>query len=219
MGWKEYYRIGEEQFKENWDKQESWGDMLPYHLVVDSEDHYGVGKLSDIATNWYLSPKIQHYSGKTRITVDYYVYAGAGATGKASIGIVFYKNGETCKDPAGNDLHGASHTISEAPSVESVAKHTFVVEQENGKIAWYVDDTKIGEEELETPLVSFKLAVKVDEANGYIGIVITRVAAEYYDVIEDYVAQFTSMMNIVMYIMMAIMFVMLLFKVFRGGRE
>jgi len=130
---------------------------------------------------------------------------------------VFYKNDVTSKDEAGHDVHGGTHTITSAPSVTTSEYHEFVIEQENNRIVWYIDGTKLGEAQLESPLSSFKIAVAVDEVSGgNIGIVVTGVAAQYYDYIEDLINNMVNIMNIMMWVMMAVMIISLMVKAFAG---
>jgi len=220
MGWKAYYKVDETYFKDLYEKAERWGNMDSYMFTVQGEEHYGAGKVGTNPTTWIQSPKIQHYTGKTRIRIKYYLWANAGATGKASIGIVFYKNDESSKDELGYDLHGATHTISEAPSVNTGEPHEMVVEQENNRITWSVDGEKLGEATLEAPLTSFKLAVAIDEVSGdQIGIIITEVTAEYYDFIEDMVNQLMSVMNILVWVFLGVSIILMIVKAFKPTKK
>ena len=220
MGWKTFYSVSEDYFRDLYDKAEKWGDLNPYKLTVQGEEHYGAGNVSNAPTSWILSPKIQHYIGKTKITVKYYLWVESGVTGKASIGIVFYKNDQTSVDESGYDVHGGTHTVTSAPSANTAEPHELVIEQENNKIVYYIDGNKLGEANLQAPLTSFKIALKVDEANnGNIGIVVTSVTAEYYDYIEDMLASMMNVMNIMMWVMMAVMIIALLVKAFKPKKK
>jgi len=220
MGWKEYYKIDQSQFRDMYSNAQSWGELAPYKVTLQGTDYYGQGVVSSNATAWKQSPKIQHYPGyKTRIKIKYILWVDAGATGKADIGIVFYKNGDTSKDPQGNDVHGARHTVSVAPSVSTGELHEFVVEQDSGKIVWYVDGQKIDETTLEQPLQTFTIAIMIEDVSGgNIGIVVYEVVAEYYDWIEDLVSQMMNAMNIMVWVMMIVLMVTLVVKAFRGKR-
>jgi len=216
LGWKTFYSVSEDYFKDLYNRAEKWGDLNPYRLTVQGVEHYGAGNVSNAPTGWFLSPKIQHSIGKTKITIKYYLWVEGGATGKASIGVVFYKNDETSKDEQGYDLHGGTHTVSQAPTESTAEPHELVIEQENNKIVYSIDGEKLGEAVLEAPLSSFKVAVKVDEANnGNVGIIVTSVTAQYYDYIEDMVSTMVSIMNIMMWVMMGVTFVVLIIKAFK----
>jgi len=213
--------VTEDYFKELFNKSEKWGDLNPYKLTVEGEEHFGSGYASSEPSNWLLSPKIQHYTGKTKITVKYYLWVEAGVTGKASIAIVFYKNEDTSKDESGYDVHGGTHIVSDPPNTNVAEPHEFVVEQENNKIIYYIDGVKLGEAVLQPPLTSFKLTIKIEETNyvGNIGIIITEVKAEYYDYMEDMINMILNVMNIMMWIMMAIMIIIIIIKAFRGKKK
>ncbi len=221
MGWKTFYSVDESYFRDLYNRAEKWGDLLPYKVTVSGEEHYGAGITGSEPTSYLLSPKIQHPTGaKTRIKIKYYVWIGANATGKVELGIVFYDNGNTVKDVEGYDLHGVAHTASTPPSESIAEPHEFVLEQEMNRIVYSVDGDKVGEAQLQGTLAGFKIATKIDEAsNGEVGIIITSVTAEYYDVIEDWVNQMMSIMNIMMYVMIGVAVVALLIRAFKREKE
>jgi len=217
MGWKTVYSVGEDYFKQLYEAGQKWGDFLSYKLTVEGVVHYGAGYASSSPTGWVFSPKIQHQIGKTRIKVKYYVWIGANATGKADIGIVFYKNDTSSKDEQGYDVHGVEHTVSTAPT-ESTAEgpHELLIEQENNKITYYVDGTKLGEAVLEPPLTSFKLVIAIPEVSGgELGIIVTEVTEEYYDYMEDMINMFINIMNIMTWVMVFIVLITSVIKAFR----
>jgi len=218
MGWKQYFR---KTFEEEWSNGQFWGDLEPIMLTAGPDVYYTVGYVGAPA-GWKLSPRIQHPQGvRTRISIRYFFWVQQGAVGKASIGIVFYKNGETSKDPSGHELHGVSHSLSTAPSANFAEKHEFVMEYDGGnKITWYVDDTKIDEATLELPLANFKVAVETEEANnGEVGILIYEVVAEYYDQWEDWINQIYGIMQWMIPAMFVIMLVVMVVSAFRSGKK
>jgi len=214
MGWKQYYY---KTFEEEYNNAQNWGDLTPFRLTIGTDVYYAVG-YTGAPAGWKLSPKIQHPQGvKTRITVRYIFWVEANATGKAGIGIVFYKDGDTAKDPDGNDLHGASHSLATAPSANFAEKRELVMEYDgSNKITYYVDGQKLNEATLELPLVNFSVAVATDEANnGDVGILIYEVIAEYYDQWEDWINQIYGIMQWMMPLMIVIMMVPMLVSAFR----
>jgi len=165
MGWKEYYR---KTFESEVQNAQNWGDLAPYQVTVSGTTYDTVGVYSGSPTGYKFSPDIQHPQGvRTRIRIKYIFFVDAGATGKATLGIVYYKDGDTAKDPNGYDLHGVSHSLSTAPSSNLAEIHEFIMEYDGGnKITWYVDGKKLNETTLELPLTKFKVALAVDSASG-----------------------------------------------------
>lgn len=218
MGWKTFFY---KTFKEEYDQAKTWGDLIPYKLIVGTTEYYVVGYVGAPA-GFKLSPKIQHPQGvKTRITVKYFFWVQQNATGSADIYIVFYKNGETSKDPSGADAHGARHTLSTPPTGNFAEQHSIVFEYDGyNTLTWSVDGKNLGNTTLEVPLTSFKLAITTSQASGGdVGILIYEVSGEYYDVWEDLINQMHSMMRWMIPIMFILMFVPLIISIFRGGKE
>ena len=222
MGWKTLYSVDESFFRDLYSRGEKWGDLTPYNVYVDSEEHYGAGVITGEPVRFQESPRIQHAVGKTRITIDFVFFCSADAHGEARIGIVFFKDGESAKDPQGADWHGVAYIIDSAPGSDIADKHQMVVEQENGRVVIRVDGEKMMEFQLELPLSSFAVDIDIPEASGTlysgIGIVVTGVRAEYYDWMEDVVKQMTTMMYIMMWVTMIVTMISLVVKVFRGRR-
>ena len=220
MGWKQFFK---KTFEDECVNGTFWGDLAPHTLNIDSESYYTVGWVGS-PIGWLFSPKVQHPQGvKTRIRIVYFFYADANTVGSASLGIVFYKDGDTAKDPDGHDLHGVSHSLDIGVANNFAERHEFVMEYDGtNKIAWYVDGNKIDETTIELPLVSFKVAVAVNEAiNGEIGILVHEVVGEYYDQWEDWINSIVGMMQWILPLMLVMMFVPMLVSVFRteGKKE
>jgi len=215
VGWKEFYH---KTFEEEYNNAKNWGDLEPIRLTLPSNEVYYTVGYAGAPAGWKFSPKIQHPQGvKTRIRVKYFFWVEANATGKASMGVVFFKDGDAARDPDGCDFHGVSHSINTAPSVSTAEKHEFVMEYDgSNKITYFDDGRKLDEATLELPLVSFKIAVTTNEANnGDVGILIYEVVAEYYDVWEDWVNQIYSVMQWMIPIMMVIMVVIMIVSVLK----
>lgn len=216
MGWKTFFTLTEEDARRMYYDQKYWGELYPIMIsLAPGVVRYGVGRLYDAVPVFKLSPKISHPLGaKSEIHVKLMFLVGADAPAGAgsTIGIVFYKDGETCKDPAGYDFHGASFTLKSPSTGWFVEYHTFKVVQENNVIKWYVDDTELGSARLEGPLASFALAVRADQ---YTGIAIYEVIAKYYDMWEDIMGQLLNAMMIAMFIMMGVMIVTMIVRAFR----
>jgi len=224
MGWKVFFQMTQDQFKEKYDKGEGWGDLSPVLVYVrnaTTEPVYGEGVVAYAPGGPYFSPKLQHFVGaRTRLACKYVCGFDANTTGKIGIYIGFYKDGELSKDTAGNNLFGIAHTL-DTPLQQFIAeKHTFVVETENNKITLYLDDRKMGEYYLEVPLQSFVYAIHVAQLSGESALlVIYEVKAEYYDVLEDMLASMINIMWIVMIVMMVIMGITMLIRGFRRERR
>lgn len=224
MGWKTLYSMTESNFRDLYSRGEKWGDLDPYRVVIDGEEHYGAGVIAIEPVRFQMSPKIQHTYGKTRITIEYIFYCYSDAYGEADIGVVFYKNDETSKDSTGADFHGIGHVVSSEPGYNIATKHRLVVEQENGTIRLLSDDEEVGTWTLEQPLTSLKIAIDIPQASGSpydsgIGIIVTSVKVEYYDWMEDVVNQMTFAMNIMMWVMLVVGIISMVIKAFRGGKR
>ncbi|MEM2287900.1 MAG: hypothetical protein QW503_02310 [Sulfolobales archaeon] len=216
MGWKTFYKIDESQFKRFYDEAKRWGDLYPMKVITSEKEYYGCGAYKTNGT-FKLSPKIQHPIGvKTRITIKYLFLAetNAPAGSSSSIGVVFYKNSETSKDPQGNDFHGVSVLLNTSPPSTHVEAKTLTVEQDNNKIV-IVYDGKSSEYQLEPPLQSFAVAIRVD---SYTGIAVYEVTGEYYDFIEDIFNMMFNVMMIMMFIIIGVTIVGMIIRAFRGRK-
>jgi len=230
MGWKQFYKISQENFKSMWERSEKWGDLIPVKATVDSTVYYGAGLITAPPPGRYdhgFSPKIQHPAGfNTRITVKLFFYSDANepANSASNLHIVFYTDGDTAKDEQGYDAHGFSVLLRESPPSNIIVFYEFRVEQSGNKIVWYVDGEKIGEATLTGALQSFKLLITNFQYTAYSsglqsgshGIVIYEVVGEYYDQLEDIFNMMTQIMFIMMFIVIGIMFVRMIFKPIRG---
>ena len=220
MGWKQFFH---KTFKENWDAGEPWGDLELYKITLDGQDYYCAGHASLTPTDWLYSPKVQHPQGvRTRITVRYIFWCSAGVTGKAGIGIIFFKDGDSCKDPDGYDIHGVSTIVLEPPAENLADTKEFVVEYDGtNKITLYSDGSKVADVILEVPLVSFKVAIKIEEASGGgdIGILIYEVIGEYYDQWEDLINQIYGIMQWMIPLMLVMMIIPAIVGIFKGKKK
>ena len=222
MGWKTIYSITQKDFQNMYNAgQYNWGDHSIFSITYSGQTIWGAGKWAQSGAPPMLSPRIEHKPGfKTRITVKFFVIWERGVTGSVNVGVVFYKDGDTCKDPNGNDIHGASVTLSTPPSTDYGEFHTLVVEQENNTIKWSADSIQLGSTSLESPLTSLKIVaypsnVYVPSTDVFIGYLITDVTVEYYDVWEDIMNQITSMMNMMIWIMIAVVGISLFVRLFK----
>mgnify|MGYP000507011862 CR=1 FL=1 len=219
MGWKEFFH---KTFESEWNEGKNWGGLYPVILNIGEEQYYCVGYASSEPADWVFSPKIQIPQGvKVRITIRYFFWVVANAYGTASIGIMFYKDGESAKDVEGHNVFGASHTPKQVPTSNLAEKHVLVMEYDGtNKITWYADDKKLGEAILELPLVSFVVGVAVKEASGGdVGILIYEVVGEYYDMWEDWVNQLYGIMQWIVPIMFVIMFIPMIVSILRSPRK
>jgi len=224
MGWKTFFQMTQDQFKEKYEKGEKWGDLSPALVQITNattESIYGAGVITNTPGGPWYSAKVQHFVGaKTRLTCKHVCGFKANTTGRIGVYIGFYKDGELSKDPAGNNLFGIAYTLDEAKPYDIVEKHTFTVETENAKITLYLDDAKLGEYYLEAPLNSFVYAIYVPQVSGDLTfLVIYEVKAEYYDVLEDMIASMMNIMWIMIIVMMVIMGITMLVRGFRRERR
>jgi len=215
VGWKQYFR---KTFDEEVEAGTRWGDLEPYQVTHEGKTYNTVGFVGT-SSQLLFSPKIQHPQGvRTRITIKYFFWVQQGATGRATLYIVFYKDAETSKNPDGHDLFGVEHSIGTAPETSTAFEHEFVMEYDGtNKIVWYVDGRKLGETTLEVPLVNFAVVLRIEEASGgTVGILIYEVAAEYYDVWEDWFNMIYSAVQWMVPIMMVVMIVPMIISIIRA---
>jgi hypothetical protein len=243
VGWKQFFKMTTSDFKSYYDRAQSWGDLVPYKITVDTTEYYGAGIIASPGEGQYiggLSPKIAHLPGATtRITVKFIFYADANTPTSctASLLIVFYTNGDTAKDEEGYDAHGVEVRLTSVPGTNVADFHEFRVEQSGNKITWYGDGQKLGEATLSGNLQSFAFYVRstryrvVSESESKSestatqtvepdahGIVIYEITGEYYDQLEDMFNMITQIMFIMMFIMVGITLITTLFRAFRVGR-
>ena len=209
MGWKTYYMIGQKEFRDNWIMYRNWGSLEPFKITISGVDYYGAGIVAspgELQSVYGESPRIEHPAGvKTRITVKFihHVDAGEPLQPSSQLFICFYTNGDTAKDYQGYDLHGFQLKLYSVPSQNIDELRTFVVEQENNTITYYIDGQKLGSAKLNGELKSFSLFVvstryRVESAgeasaeNDAHGIVIYEVEAQLYDYLEDMFAMFSQ---------------------------
>ena len=221
MGWKTFFQMTQEQFKEKYEKAEKWGQLLPVLIQLTNattENIYGAGFITDTVQSYTYSETIQHFLGaKTKLTAKYIIGFKAGATGKLAIYIGFYKNGEFSKDPEGHSLFGVMHVLDQALTYDVAEKHEFTVETQDSKITLYVDGEKIGEYQLESPLKSYVYALYIPELSGGTAfIAIYEVKGEYYDVFEDMINSMMNIMWIMMIVMIIVMGISMVVRAFRG---
>jgi hypothetical protein len=236
VGWKQFYRIASSDFKSYYDRAQRWGGLEPYKVVIGPAEYYGAGLIRSPAEGQSIlasSPKIQHVPGaRTRITVKLIFYADAGTPlgCVASIYIMFYTNGDTAKDPQGNNAFGARLGLATVPGHNVAGLHEFTVEQSNNKIVLYLDGQRLGETTLSGVLQSFVLLVEVaryrvaSEAEASVaqdahGIVIYEVTGEYYDVWEDMFRTMAQMIHVAMFIAIGVMLLIMVFRAFIPRRE
>jgi len=222
MGWKTIYKITEKDFQNMYNAgQYNWGDHSVFSIIYAESEIFGAGKWSQQNSPVMLSPRLPHRPGtKTRITVKVFTIWDPGATGSVNAGVVFYKDGETCKDYKGDDLHGMKVSLLEPLSLTFGEFHTLTVEQENNTITYYADGKFLNSVSLESPLNTLAIGVyfsdvKITSTNAFIGYLVTDVTVEYYDVWEDIMNQITSMMNMMIWIMIAIVGISLFVRLFK----
>ena len=224
MGWKTFYRVDESTFRDLYNKGQRWGEMYTIRVTIAGEDHYGAGDFDVSATPYVQSPKIKITYGamtnKARVTAKAYVIAGPRSEGYVELGFIAYKNDATAKDEQGYDFHGVSAHIVNAGATIAVDYLTFVVEINGDTIHIVADGKDLGTYRLDAVPASFTLCVRIASVvSGSVGIAIYEVVGEYYDWMEDVMAQLMQMFNIMMWVMIAVMIISLIVSFFRrrGG--
>ena len=132
---------------------------------------------------------------------------------------MFYKDGDTAKDTAGNDFHGIKNNLSNTSTTLAADFKVVVYEIEGNTLKVYVDGTQYGSYQLETPLTSFRLAISLQPTTGWVGMIIYEVEAQYYDYMEDLMTQMMSMMNTMMWIFIVVMVINMIISLFKKGGE
>jgi hypothetical protein len=224
VGWKVFYRVDESTFRDLYNRGQRWGEMYLFRITIGGEAHYGAGDFDTKATPYVQSPKIKitygAMSNKARVTVKAYLLAGASSEGVVVLGFIGYKNGDTAKDEQGNNFHGASVHLVNTGTAFAVDYLTFVAEINGNTIHIVADGKDLGTYTLDAVPVSFTLAVRIESvARGCVGIAIYEVVGEYYDWMEDVMAQLMSMFNIMMWVMIGVVVISLIIRAFRrrGG--
>ena len=223
MGWKTFFQMTQERFKEKYEKSEAWGQLSPVLIQLTNattENIYGAGIVTDAAVGYTYSEKIQHFLGaKTKLTAKYIIGFKAGVTGRVCIYIGFYKDGEFAKDPEGHELFGVAHVLDQALTYDVAEKHEFTVETDGSKITLSVDGEKVGEYTLESPLNRYVYALAVPEVSGGTAfIAIYEAKGEYYDVFEDMVNSMINMMWFMMITMIIVTGISMVIKALRRKR-
>ncbi len=233
MGWKQFYKISQSEFKKMYQGSQPWGTLAPWRVTIQGVEYYGAGIIASPGAYqeiYGLSPKISHPAGyNTRITVKFIFYADANEPleSASSIYIVFYVNSDTAKDESGYDAHGVDVWLINIPSTNIAELHEFKVEQSGNKITWYGDGQKLGEATLSGTLQSFALyvvtyrylamgrSIAEPAQQDAHGIVIYEVIGEYYDKMEDIFNMITQVMMVMMFIMVGIMMARMIYRLIK----
>jgi hypothetical protein len=225
MGWKTFYSINEDIFKTLFEQGLSWGELVTLKMTIAGVDHYGAGVYSSSPTAYLQSPKIRITYGlmvnKARVRYKLYVFADPNTEGYVSIGIVGYKNDETCKYEGVYDFFGATIHIQNTGDVVAFQQYVMEFEIDGKTLKLRIDNTDLGTYELDAVPASFTVACRVDNvvSGTMVGVAVTEVVGEYYDMMEDIMAQMMSMMNIMMWIMIAVAIISVIVSLFRRRTE
>jgi hypothetical protein len=226
MGWKTFYKVDQSYFNTLYTNAQLWGDLATYKLTWQGIDYYGAGYYTNVYVSNKFSPKINITWGsvffqapKIRVITKVAFVADAQSSGSVDYGIVFYKDGDTSKDTAGNDFHGIRNNLQNTGSTLAADFKVVTYEVEGNTLKVYVDNTNYGSYQLETPLTSFKLGISVDPGAGSIGIVIYEVEAQYYDYMEDLMVNMMNMMNTIMWVFIALMVINMILSLFKRRGE
>jgi hypothetical protein len=226
MGWKTFYKVDQSYFNTLYANAQLWGDLITYKLTWQGIDYYGAGYFSNTSVLYKFSPKINITWGsvffqapKIRITTKVAYIADANSSGSVDYGIVFYKDGDTAKDTAGNDFHGIKNNLSNTSTTLAADFKVVVYEVEGNTLKVYADGTQYGSYQLETPLTSFRLAISLQPTAGWVGMIIYEVEAQYYDYMEDLMVNMMNMMNTMMWAFIALMVINMIISLFKRRGE
>jgi len=227
MGWKTYFELTESDFKSMYEDGKLWGGWVPLRFKIGEKVHYAVGLSTSYVPAAALSPLVDHYVGyRTRITLEIYAISDGIYNWYGGVLIGFKTDGDWAKDTAeGVEFHGARIDFPKSPTGEPLATYyTVVFEQANNVVTIYRNGQEIGKVQFAGNLVRFALLLEVraymvaseQQATGDgVVIAVTHIKAEYYDWIEDLIANFIKIMNIMMWVMIGVMFVVMLIRAFR----
>jgi hypothetical protein len=222
MGWKTIYSITQKDFQNMYNAgQYNWGDHSIFSMTYSGQTIWGAGKWSQQSSPLMLSPRLPHKPGfKTRITIKFFAIWETDVTGEVDVGVIFFKDGDTCKTPEGKDYFYGYGRVEATSHPDYGAFHTVVVEQENNTITITIDGKDPLTRSLEPPLNTVVVATRFLDVvaptpDVYIGYLITDVTIEYYDIWEDIMNQITSMMNMMIWIMIAVVGISLFMRLFK----
>jgi len=225
MGWKTFYSANESTFKALFDQGQSWGELMTLRMTISGVVHYGAGVLSLSPTVYLQSPKIRITYGlmvsKAKVRYKIYVIAEPYTEGSVSIGFIGYKNDETCEDEGGYDYHGASIHIQNTQDTVAFQQYDMDIEIDGNTLKLKIDGVDLGTFRLDAVPASFTVACRVADvvSGGSVGVAVTEVVGEYYDMMEDVMGQVMSMMNIMMWVMIAVVVISVIVSLFRRRKE
>jgi len=230
MGWKTYFELTESDIKSMYENGKKWGDWTPRPFVIGTTTHYGIGYEFTAPGKLVLSPPVDHMVGyKTRITVEGYVLSNVNYNWYVVVYIGFKTDGDFAKLETDGTLAGAPIGVPKSPTGQLVGSYfTVVFEQENNVVRIRADSTEYAPVKFLGTLARFVLGLETREyvpasgessqvpmEPGSVIVAITHIKAEYYDWIEDLIANFIKIMNIMMWVMIGVMFVVMLIRAFR----
>jgi hypothetical protein len=222
MGWKTIYSITQKDFQNMYNAgQYNWGDHSIFSITYSSQTIWGAGKYAQSSSPPMFSPKLPHKPGyKTRITIKFFAIWETNVTGEVDVGVVFFKDGDSCRDPNGNNYIYGLDRVEVTSHPDYGAFHTVVIEQENNTVTITIDGKDPRSTSFDPPLntvtvVARFVDVVAPSTDVFIGYLITDVTVEYYDVWEDIMNQITSMMNMMIWIMIAVVGISLFVRLFK----
>jgi hypothetical protein len=224
VGWKVFYKVDESTFRDLYNKQQLWGQLVPMKITIAGVEHYGAGRYAGWPTPYTESPKTKITYGamtnKARVTVKAYLIADGNSDGYVDLGFVAYKNDDMARDEQGYNFHGASAHLSNTTASLAVSELTMVIEINGNSIHLVADGTDLGTYTLDAVPTSFTLAVAVRSVTrGNVGVAIYEAVGEYYDWMEDVMAQLMQMFNMMMWVMIGVIVISIIIRAFRrrGG--
>ena len=152
MGWKTILKLDKSFFADLYNKGQTWGSLDTVKLTYGGVDYYGSGLLRNTQTTIVQSPKIAVQRSflvpKLRVTAKIFCVASANTNAVLRLYYIAYKDGETIKDPQGNDAHGVEISLQNPTSDIGAAFYNIVFEQEGNTLKIFSDNLQVGSYQL-----------------------------------------------------------------------
>ncbi|MEM2698782.1 MAG: hypothetical protein QXF17_05645 [Ignisphaera sp.] len=220
MTWTKYFELDQAKIKDMYLRNQSWGELITYLWIADSQYLYGIGWYQSGTTGVpkYGSPIPVTFAAigdkKCRIDVDSLAMVGIGSTGEAYT-MIYALKGE---DPVMPYILGVGVSITSPPNRNIGIPFKVSLVIEGKKMSVYVDNEKIRDIDLSDVPDKVKIGVYTIDVNGSMGCMFTYISASYYDVIAGLMQQIMSILPMIMWIMIGVMVVSLLVRAFASRR-
>lgn len=168
-------------------------------LSVNGAEVLAAGILSDSGPKQGVSPNLPiFYGARTRVVLRYGVYASSGASGRATVGVVFLKRGEPVPTASGGEVVGVTEEVN-GPVTDVLSERLLVLEHSLGVVSWWAEGLTRAKAFLSTVPDSFRVVLRVDEAEGgRVGAVVEQLDVYAYDVVEDVISVIVPAMSYAM---------------------